>query len=292
MIRFIRTSLLAPISTLVKETQRIAQGDLATPIAIERQDEIGELLSAFDQMRDTLYQQQLAQAAFEIERKAFIDSISHDLKTPMASISAYLEALQDGIAKTPAEEQDYYRIIKQKIEGLTALSNQLSRSYQTPETVPLHNEELNCHQWADRFLHRVSLECQARGFQLTSTLPSFNDALLIKVDALQLERALQNMLDNAYRFHQHVLAITIDTSDSQFMIQIQNDGAGFLNARQAQVFDRFYTYNHQNADGHLGLGLAISQTLITAMNGTIDTQLAEDVITFSVAIPLIEKSKR
>lgn len=66
------------------------------------------------------------------------------MKTPLASISAYVEALQDGIVSTPEEAQQYLKVIENKVEVLTELSNQLSISYETPDTLSLALQKVNC----------------------------------------------------------------------------------------------------------------------------------------------------
>lgn len=286
-IRYIKRRVLAPISIVVKETGRISKGNLANPIRYDRNDEIGKLISAFDTMRNKLYVQQLEHQQFELERKQFIDSISHDLKTPISSISAYIEALQDGIAETKSEEEEYFRVIQNKIHLLNELSKQLSLSYQTSDSVPIHFEWVNCSEWAQRFLHAVSLDCQTKGLKIEISLDnaSFHHHFM-NVDSYQLERALQNILDNSYRYTKERLELSVTIQDNFFILTIKNDGAEIKDDDLKQIFQRFYTKNPQNVEGHLGLGLFISKTLITAMKGQLEATLQKDVIIFTVSIPL------
>ena len=74
ILRFIQKRMLSPISILIKETKRISDGDLSQKIQYHYHDELGQLLSAFDHMRNELYQQQIKQEQFEINRKEFIDN--------------------------------------------------------------------------------------------------------------------------------------------------------------------------------------------------------------------------
>lgn len=286
-IFYIKRRILAPISIVVKETRRISKGNLAAPIHYNKKDEIGQLISAFDNMRNELYVQQLEHQQFEVERKQFIDSISHDLKTPISSISAYIEALQDGIAQTKSEEKEYFRVIQNKIHLLNELSQQLSLSYQTSDTVSIHLEWVNCQEWSQRFLHTVSMDCHTKGIKIETFLDhsSFQHNYM-NVDIYQLERALQNILDNAYRYTKELLALSVAIHDDYFVVAIKNDGAEMKEKSLEQIFQRFYTNNPQNAEGHLGLGLFIAKTLITAMKGKLEATLQKDVITFTVSIPI------
>ncbi|GIN73391.1 hypothetical protein J14TS2_38660 [Bacillus sp. J14TS2] len=286
-IFYIKRRVLAPISIVVKETMRISIGDLAAPIHYNKKDEIGQLISAFDSMRNELYVQQLEHQQFEVERKQFIDSISHDLKTPISSISAYIEALQDGIAQTKSEEKEYFRVIQNKIHLLNELSQQLSLSYQTSDSVSIQLERIYCHEWSQRFLDTVSMDCHTKGIKIETSLDhsSFQHNYM-NVDIYQLERALQNILDNAYRYTKELLALSVAIQDDCFVVAIKNDGAEMKEESLEQIFQRFYTNNPQNAEGHLGLGLFIAKTLITAMKGKLEATLQKDVITFIVSIPI------
>ena len=101
-----------------------------------------------------------------------------------------------------------------------------------------------------------------------------------------LERALQNILDNAYRYTKEVLELSVTNKDDLLFITIKNDGAEIKDGSLEQIFQRFYTNNQHNAEGHLGLGLFIAKTLITAMKGHLEATIQKDVITFTVSIPL------
>ncbi|GAB2575588.1 HAMP domain-containing sensor histidine kinase [Gracilibacillus alcaliphilus] len=290
-IRYLRKRVLTPITILVNETKRISKGNLAQPIHYDRNDEVGQLISAFDNMRNELYVQQLEHQQFEIERKQFIDSISHDLKTPISSISAYIEALQDGIAQTKSEEKEYFRVIQSKIDLLNEVSQQLSLSYQSTDSVPIHLEKVNCQEWSQSFIQDVAMDCQTKGIEIETTCDNFStNHIYMNIDSHQLERALQNMLDNAYRYTKKVLALSITSRDRFLFITIRNDGAEINESSLEQIFHRFYTNNHFNAEGHLGLGLFIAKTLITAMKGQLEVSLEKDIITFTVSIPLIQHS--
>lgn len=286
-IRHLKRRVLAPISILVNETRRISKGNLAKPIRYDRKDEIGKLISAFDHMRDELYAQQREHLQFEVDRKQFIESISHDLKTPISSISAYIEALQDGIAQTKSEEKEYFRVIQSKIHLLNELSQQLSLSYQTSDSAPIHIERVDCHEWSQSFLQDVSMDCHAKDIEIeTSYDDSSSDRTYMDIDIHQLERALQNILDNAYRYTKEVLELSVTNKDDLLFITIKNDGAEIKDGSLEQIFQRFYTNNQHNAEGHLGLGLFIAKTLITAMKGHLEATIQKDVITFTVSIPL------
>lgn len=287
-IVYIRNRLIDPLTQLTKETERLSSGNFSQPITYTRRDELGQFVTAFDQMRAQLYEQQQEQEQFEIDRKNFINSISHDLKTPIASISAYVEALQDKIAVSPEEERHYLKVIENKLIVLTELSKQLGLSYAEPENLYLAVTPVNCRQWLTAFFSATESECQVRGIkaQLIDPLAS-TDTSVIKIDRYQLDRAIQNILNNAYRYTQNVLSIAAEISANEFRLCISNDGVTVADKNAEKIFERFYTENGANDQGHLGLGLSISKTIIQSMGGQVSAKIASGIITFELAIPLV-----
>lgn len=287
-IIYIRNRLIYPLTQLTKETERLSSGNFSQPITYTRQDELGQFIMAFDQMRAQLYEQQQEQEQFEIDRKNFINSISHDLKTPIASISAYVEALQDKIAVSPEEEQHYLNVIENKLIVLTELSKQLGLSYTEPENLYLAVTPVNCRQWLTAFFSATESECQVRGIkaQLSDSLAS-TDTSVIEMDSYQLDRAIQNILNNAYRYTQDIFSIAAEISANEFRLFISNDGVTAAEKDAEKIFERFYTESGTNDQGHLGLGLSISKTIIQSMVGRVDAQIASGVITFELAFPLV-----
>lgn len=285
---YIRRTVVKPIRYLMEEAQFISNGDLSQKISYDGENEISEFVSSFDAMRQTLYEQQCQQSQFEIERKSFIDSISHDLKTPLASISAYLEALQDGLVSTPEEEQQYLKVIENKVGILTELSNQLSLSYESPETLPLLVQKVNCSAWVSDFFADMELECQMKDVKprLINRITSVDAYML--TDALQFDRALQNIINNAFRYYNAVFEVQAEATAGTFMLTIKNDGVKLQHEQTQEIFERFYTEEGANETGHLGLGLYISKTIIQGLNGELTAAVADGIICFTIRLPLVE----
>lgn len=284
---YLRKRIIKPLNYLIAETTFITSGDLSRQINYQFRDEIGVFISIFNQMRESLYQQQQQQQQFEVSRKNFVDSISHDLKTPLASISAYVEALQDRIVTTPTEQQQYLAVIENKITILTNLSNQLSMSYESPDSLPLSKQGVSCYHWLIDFFYDIELECQTQGItpKFTNKI-ALTDSSTMQIDIFQLDRAIQNIISNALRFCKQEFSVLAEIKDKQFILSIKNDGVTDDQPNLAMIFERFYTEETIHDKGHLGLGLYISQTIIHAMNGDIQATLMNNTITFTITLPL------
>ena len=121
----ISRSVLNPLNKLNAATENIAQGNLDFTIECRRNDELGRLCQAFELMRHRLKESLEKQNIYENSRKTMIASISHDLRTPIASIKGYVEALQDGIAQDPEKFNRYLSIIEDKTNKLDRLIDDL-----------------------------------------------------------------------------------------------------------------------------------------------------------------------
>ncbi len=293
IINFIKNRVTKPLNLLIKEAKTISAGNLSHPIGYEKEDELGNFILLFDEMRKTLEQQQIKQRTFEIERKHFITSISHDMKTPIASISAYIEALQDKIADTPEEETQYLNIIESKLTILTEFSKQLSLCYTLPEDLHLDFQEVNCYDWTNMLLKNIESECKIRGIssQLKNKVNKNNTAVML-IDFYQLDRAIQNILSNSFRYTKQLLSISTRIENKNLCLIIENDGCILATKNIDKIFERFYTEDYSDAQGHLGLGLSISKTIIQSMKGNLIAYLNEDVITFEIQIPWTLDSRR
>ncbi|KAF1297214.1 hypothetical protein BAU15_06605 [Enterococcus sp. JM4C] len=285
-VYYIKKKILSPLDDLTRQAAQISKGDLTKPIQVATTDEIGQFMTAFEQMRQALLAQQQQQARFEQERKVFVSSISHDLKTPLASISAQVEALQDGLIISADEQKQAYKIIENKVATLADLSAELAASYETPETLSLTLTAVNAYAWSVDFLDdlKTELALQSAAIQLVNQLPDDGETLLM--DGYQLDRALHNLLSNALRYHKQFIYISTAIIDEQFVITFKNDGATVETTDLERLFDRFYTEDKNNADGHLGLGLSVAKTIIEAMNGQIVVEKHQDVIEFTLFLPI------
>lgn len=287
LVLFIRNRVIKPLILITEEANSISIGNLSHPIIYDRDDELGNFILIFDQMRKRLEQQQNKQKVFEIERKNFITSISHDMKTPIASISAYVEALQDGMANSPEEEAQYFKIIESKLTLLTELSKQLSLSYSLPEDLHLDYQEINCYDWITIFFKNSQSECKIRGIssEFKNEIKKKSTAVML-VDLNQLHRALQNILSNSLRYTKKCLSMSTRLDEQNFYLVMENDGCLLETTNVEKIFERFYTEERSDSQGHLGLGLSISKTIIQSMKGSLTAQVSGDTISFEIQIPL------
>ncbi len=290
----VSAALLTQLDTLARAAGRLAAGDLSARVGARGSDEVARLAAAFDHMASQL------QAAFEREReleasrRELVAAVSHDLRTPLATTQAMVEAMLDGVVSETAEVQRYLELIRLEIQHLSRLIDDLFELSQiesgalrlrfAPTTLPdLLQETLAPYQARARE-QGVALEQH-----LASNLPEVN------ADAARLQRVLRNLIDNALRYTPAGGAVRIDVhADGQAAhVVVSDTGPGVPPDAWERIFDRFYRGEHARSRGRgglssagAGLGLAIARGLVQAHGGRIWVEPAPRGAVFHLTVPL------
>ncbi|BDR58696.1 sensor histidine kinase [Xylocopilactobacillus apicola] len=195
----------------------------------------------------------------------------------MASIAAATEILQDGICDNPLE---YYEVIQRNVTLLNNLTQELKLSI---PKIPINLQIIDVKTWAQDLIKEVRMEAPQAAIYTKLTNSTING------DLIQLNRALKNILANSYRFSRNVLVLKFFEETGNLKIQIKNDGAQITKKKLPLVFERFYSQNCDNSDGHLGLGLYVAKQIIKVMDGEITAKLTGEIICFEISLPIIMK---
>jgi two-component system, OmpR family, sensor histidine kinase BaeS len=258
--------LTADLRQLARTARRVADGDLAVRTGIERSDEVGELARSVDRMVDQLAQFERQRQRDEAARHRLLAAVSHDLRTPLATLQAAVEALQDGVAADPDR---YLRAMATDLELLRGMVDDLlvltglEAGEVRLERIPLDLAELA--DGAAEALtpvaaqQHVTIELEANG-----TVP-------VHGDARALDRVLRNLLDNAMRHAPPNSRITVEltTDGDTGEVRVHDEGPGFPTEFVERAFDRFSRADEarERHGGGTGLGLAIARELVEAHGG-------------------------
>jgi two-component system phosphate regulon sensor histidine kinase PhoR len=228
-------------------------------------------------------------------RRDFVANVSHELKTPVASIKGFVETLLDGAADDPADARRFLHIIARQadrlgsiIEDLLALSRieQQEGAGSLPvECVPL-----------DTVLGAVVADCLPRagdrGIELVGDCPTGLEA---DVNPPLLEQALINLVDNAIKFSEPGRRIWItattagDATGGQLLLAVRDEGCGIEAEHLPRLFERFYRIDKGRSRklGGTGLGLSIVKHIAQAHGGTVAVESVPGVgSTFTLRLPL------
>lgn len=260
LIYIFSRKITLPLIEINKTAKIIASGDLQKRIKVKSNDEIGQLADSFNEMAESLADQ-------EQIRREFISNISHDIRSPLTSIKGFLQAILD---KTiPDESKDkYIKIVLEEVERLTNLSNNILEINKMN-----FNNELNYTEFDINEIIRLSiinLETRIISKEINVNVNFYEESTFVKADIDKIKRVLYNLIDNAIKFTYNKGQIYIEThlAENKVLVSVKDTGCGIAKENQKNIFNRFYkedTSRGENKNGS-GLGLSIVKEFILAHN--------------------------
>jgi signal transduction histidine kinase len=265
-------SMAQSLQRLCLGARQIAAADFSTRVYLNEVDELSEVAEAFNLMADELQKSFARQRGLEQARRDLIAAVSHDLRTPLTSIRAMVEALADGVVTEPATVQRYYGSIQNQIENLSGLINDLFELAQL-ETGQIHLalEAVNLNDLLSDVLESMQAQAQAKGVSLTGQFD--NDLPPVSAELAKIQRVLYNLVQNAIRHtptHGSV-TLTTQTGPAGVQVEVTDTGEGIDPADLPHIFEQFFRGDKSRSreTGGAGLGLAIAKRIIEAHHGCI-----------------------
>lgn len=221
----------------------------------------------------------------------FINNMTHEFKTPLATISLAVDALKNEKVSGDKEKSAYFTgIIKEENKRMNKqVETILQAALLDKNEVQLNMKRLLAHDIIVNVLNNISLQVEEKGGKIDVDLEAEND--LIMADEVHFTNLINNLLDNAVKYSKDNLHIKLSTRNvgNQLKIKIEDNGIGMNKETLHRIFEKFYrahTGNVHNVKG-FGLGLSYVKTMIDAHHGTIK---AESVLgkgsSFTISLPL------
>lgn len=286
---WITRSITRPLSKLAQATEAIAQGDYDYQVEPEGPQEVRSVATSFNAMAAQVKQTNQAQ-------RDFVANVSHDLKTPITSIQGWSQALLDGAAQSPRQQEKAAAVIHTESGRMARLVNQLLDVARIESgQFTLNREEIVLNHVVGRVVEQLRPVAEDNAIVLTAGIP--DEELLCDADADRIAQILTNLLDNALKHTPADGLVNVQlsaASNSLAQISVQDTGSGISAADLERVFERFYQVDKsRTSQGQslgrrsIGLGLAIVKQLVEAHGGQI--QVHSEVgrgSTFVVLLPL------
>lgn len=261
--------LTADLGRLAETARSVGTGDLAVSTGITRRDELGTAAAAFDSMTRRLAESERERESAIEERRTLIASVGHDLRTPLASLQAAVEALQDGVAVEPARylrgmavDVDHLRRL---VDDLFLLS-QIDAGRHRVDPVRVDLAEL-----ADEAVEAMSPVAESLRVRLAV---STDGPVPVLADPAAVGRILRNLVDNALRHSPEdaTVTVTVGRSDAGGAVEVSDQGPGFPASFRERAFERFARPDDARSreEGGAGLGLAIAKELTELSRGRIE----------------------
>ena len=271
-VYFISEKIVSPIRQMSIATKRFASGEFDIKIPVEGSDEIAELATAFNSMADSL-------ANIEYMRSSFLANVAHDLRTPMTSISGFIDGILSGAI--PPEQQSYYLgVIGQEIRRLSRLvSNILDISRMEAGNRKFEKTPFDICETARIILLTFEAKIDAKKLNVEFDAP--DDRLYVYSDKDAVYQVLYNLCENAVKFSKDggLYRITIKDNGGKVSVSVFDEGMGISKDDLPHVFDRFYKSDKSRGldKSGVGLGLYIVKTIMDNLGEqiTVDSVLGE-----------------
>ncbi len=209
-------------------------------------------------------------------RREFVSNVSHELRSPLASISALAETLEDGALEDAVVARDFLRRILSDIHRMTVLVDDLLElSRLESGHAPIYIAPVDLGEVVADTVSRFEVGASAKGVSISRCVPS--DLPYVMSDAVKLDQMLTNLLENALKFTPSGGRITLSVSvdDCWVKLMIADTGVGIAREHLPHIFERFYKVDRSRRDGGTGLGLAIVNHLAQAHGGSVDVVSSE-----------------
>jgi signal transduction histidine kinase len=258
-------NIVLPLDTIRKASQQLASGDLGARAPHQGPAELAELGSTFNGMAAHL------EEAFDARRE-LVAWASHDLRAPITSLQAMLEAIEDGIV----EPRHYLSALQSQVRLLGALVDDLFElACIDSGAVSLDFDRVDVEQLVTSCVHHFDAEARARGITLSVTQRGGTTQSRCAPD--KIERVLTNLITNSVRYTPGGGRITVSIAGGggAVFVSVEDTGIGIAPDVAERVFEPFWRADQARspASGGAGLGLAIARGLIEAQGGRIWAEL-------------------
>lgn len=260
-----------PIGQLKKQTENLRIGELSAVIADEGLGEIRALGQEIEQLRLKLKDSIYTQQKYDEDRKFFISSISHDLKTPVTSIRGYIDGVLDGIASTEGKKREYLEKAIEKTKVMNAMIDDLLlHSKLDMGQIPFEFNCINPLKFLEDCICESSYDFELEGKKIVLENHT-QGSLMINIDTEKFRRVVQNIMDNARKniVPGGVLTVILREMSARVIMEFKDNGKGIKKEALPHIFDRFYRADSARTVGGGGLGLAIAKQIVEGMGGRI-----------------------
>lgn len=259
LVYFVSKRISKPINKLNEAAKSIAKGNFKQRVDVDEINEIGELSETFNYMAESIEE-------FENNRNSFLANVSHDLRTPMTTITGFVEGVLDGTI--PENKRDWYlSVVLDESKRLSRIVTDLfdvSKIEQGSFNLDPKSFDLN-------ELVRINIikfEKRITDKNIELLVEFERDGIFVFADKDAIARVLTNLFDNAIKFTDEngYIKIRVGTKNGKAYASIENSGLGIDEDELVHIFDRFYkTDKSRNLDKNgAGLGLYIVKGIVQA----------------------------
>lgn len=261
---YIYFAVLRPFDKLKDFADNIAKGNFDIPLEYERSDYFGKFTWAFDNMRREIIKARSCEKEAIENNKTVIATLSHDIKTPIASIRAYAEGLQANMDSTPEKREKYLSVIMRKCDEVSNLTNDLFlHSLSDLDKLKINSESFELCSFVENIVVEIAGEQNDINYQT----PDFSAC--VYADKNRITQIIENLINNSRKYAKTDIDIKFTKKDDYVNIHFRDYGDGIPDKDMPFIFHKFYRGRNCGNQQGSGLGLYIVKYLTEKMDGKV-----------------------
>ena len=277
---YVYTRILRPFDKMKDFASEISKGNFDVPLKYERTNYFGAFTWAFDSMRKEIKSARMAEHEAIENNKTVIATLSHDIKTPIASIRAYAEGLEANMDSSSERRTRYLQVLMKKCDEVTALTNDLLlHSLSEMGRIEIKTEEFELVPFMEQTIEEITADKK----DVIFTKPDFSP--VVTADKKRMTQLVENLINNSRKYGKTDIDISMAQKDGNVQITFADKGSGIPDEDMPFITDKFYRGKNSGSENGSGLGLYIVKYITEQTGGTLELQNTYPGLKVTVSLP-------
>ncbi|MCR4609242.1 MAG: HAMP domain-containing histidine kinase [Eubacterium sp.] len=262
---YVYMSILRPFDKMKEYASEIAKGNFDLPLNYERSNYFGAFTWAFDSMRKEITLSRMAEREAILNNKTVIATLSHDIKTPITSIRAYAEGLEDNLDTSQERRSRYLEVIMRKCDEVNALTNDLFlHSLSDLNMLQMQPEKFELASFLKQSISEITAEHGDIIFRESDIAP------VIYADKKRVNQIVENLINNSRKYAKTNITVSLTQSDDIVKIHFRDNGPGIPDEDMPFITEKFYRGKNSGDENGSGLGLYIVKYIAEQSGGSLE----------------------
>lgn len=262
---YVYINILRPFDKMKDYASEIAKGNFDLPLNYERSNYFGAFTWAFDSMRKEITRSRMAEREAIENNKTVIATLSHDIKTPITSIRAYVEGLEENLDTSEERRSRYLEVIMRKCDEVTALTNDLFlHSLSDLNMLRMQPEEFELVPFLKQSISEIAAEHEDVLFRKPDISP------VINADKKRINQIVENLINNSRKYAKTNITVSLNQLDDTVSIHFRDKGSGIPDEDMPFITEKFYRGKNVGDENGSGLGLYIVKFIAEQSGGSLE----------------------
>ena len=262
---YVYINILRPFDKMKDYASEIAKGNFDLPLNYERSNYFGAFTWAFDSMRKEITRSRMAEREAIENNKTVIATLSHDIKTPITSIRAYVEGLEENLDTSEERRSRYLEVMMIKCDEVTALTNDLFlHSLSDLNMLRMQPEEFELVPFLKQSISEIAAEHEDVLFRKPDISP------VINADKKRINQIVENLINNSRKYAKTNITVSLTQLDDTVSIHFRDKGPGIPDEDMPFITEKFYRGKNVGDENGSGLGLYIVKYIAEQSGGSLE----------------------